>query len=448
MSVEQAIKKMLQERATLPIGNMTNGDTSQPPQGASQPNPAEEEDENAPGTTTAQGINQTGLPIGNQNNGDEGGNAPQGSSGNAMPSTPAPVGKINGEPAATPQGSSGNVMPGMYGPTSVTTTEGKVVTVDAARLTEAFTKKHFIATAELIKSLTDHKQRNEIGDKHIEMFKRDNPRFDIVKFKKAAGMDAESQQNESVRTTELKESIAALFAGQENLAEGFMDKATSLFEAAVIGRVNNEMVNVKAILESDAEKELVILKAALSEQVNTYLTEMVKAWAAENKLAIDQGLKNEVSESFMSGLRDLFAEHYIEVPENKIDVLESLTSELESSKARINEEVNSKLAIQKELTDLKKQAIVAESSKGMTATDADRLLALVEGVEFESHQLYTEKVAVIKEAHFKKTVKKSAEMLLAESTGHGEPEQKHVSKDMQVVLNMLGRGKDSNLFSE
>lgn len=362
MSVEAAIKKMLQERATLPIGNPGSGDVTQPKQGSSQPNPAEQESEDAPGTTTAQGIKQTGLPIGNPGSGEVGGKPAQGSSGENMPEIPAPA-RPDTDPGKPKQGSSDIVAPGL---------------------------------------------------------------FDSV---------------------QVKADVAALFAGQTNLAEGFVDKATSLFEAAVVSRVNSEMINVKTILEANAEKELVALKAALNEQVNAYLTEMVKAWAEENKLAIDQGLKQEVSESFMSGLRDLFAEHYIEVPENKVDVLESLTSELETSRARINEEVNSKLALQKELTDLKKQAVIAEASKGMTATDADRLLALVEGVEFDSNELYAEKIGVIKEQHFKKTPKKSAEMLLAESSGSGTQENT-VSPSVQRYVDLLNRNKVGNPFSE
>jgi hypothetical protein len=449
MSVEQAIRKMLNERATLPIGASVNyGDMSQPKQGNSQETPYDEEDENAPGTTTAKKIGTTGLPIGQSATSGDGAQPPQGSSGNVMPETPAPTGTnlgadSNGQP---PQGASGIKAPGLFDSVQITGKDGKTAKMTGADLAEAFTKKHFIATAELLNSISDHKQRNAIGAKHIEMFKKDNPRFDEGKFKKAAGMDAASQQAESVRTTELKESIAALFTGQENLAEGFLDKATSLFEAAVIGRVNAEMIKVNEELEAMAEQELTTLKTALSEQVNSYATQMVNVWIKENQLAIDQGLKQEVSESFMSGLRNLFAEHYIDVPENKVDVLESLTKELETSKKRINEEANKTLKVQKELTDLKKQAVVAEASKGMTAVDADRLLTLVEGIEFDSPELYTEKVAVIKESHFKKTAKKSAEVILAESTG-GNATEEVVDPSIQRVVAALNRGNSGNVFT-
>lgn len=243
-----------------------------------------------------------------------------------------------------------------------------------------------------------------------------------------------------------KDDISKLFAGQENLAEGFVEKAASIFEAAVIGRVNAEMMNVNEALEAQSEKELQMLKVALTEQVDLYMTEMVKVWAEENKIAIDTGLKQEVSESFINGLKDLFTEHYIEVPDGKVDVLESLTDELEISKKRINEAVNEKLTIQQELTDLKKQAVIAESTKGMTAIDADRLLALVEGVEFDSRYLYTEKVAVIKEQHFKKTAKKSAEMLLNESSGNDNHE--HISTNVQRYVDALTRGKSVNIFTD
>jgi hypothetical protein len=247
-----------------------------------------------------------------------------------------------------------------------------------------------------------------------------------------------STQSKPVSKETLKEDISALFAGQEGLAEGFVEKATSLFEAAVVGRVNAEMITVTQKLEEQSNQELTKLSNTLTEQANKYLTEMVNTWGAENKLALDRGLKQEIAEGFMNGIKDLFVEYYIDVPTDKVDVLESLTADLEASKERINEEVNNKLAIQQELTDLKKVSVIAEQSKGMTDTDADRLKSLVEGIEFDNQELFAEKVAVIKEQHFKKTAKKSAEIILAEQTGENEPEQ--INASVQRYVNALNRG--------
>lgn len=398
MSIETLIKKLLTEgseaAATLPMGNPDNGDKTQPKQGSSQDQPYDEEDENAPGTTTAQNIQQTTIQA-------------QGDATQAV----------------------------------VQSMEGTEVKITDASLMEAFTRKHFVAVADMLKSISNHKERAAVGQKHIDMFKKDNPRFDEAKFKKAAGIDDEALKNESV--TSLKEDVAKLFEGQENLAEGFIDKATSLFEAAVIGRTNAEMVKVKAQLEESANTELTQLKEAMQKQVDSYLQEMVKQWSEDNALTLESGIRMEVTESFMSGLKDLFLEHYIEVPADKVDVLESLTTELESSKAKLQEEANQKLAIQEELTTLRKQAIISEAAQGLTATDADRLASLVEGVSFDSKEAYTEKVALIKEQHFKKAPKKPTEMI----TESGE-QTAEVSPRMQAYLNAINRGKNGNIFAD
>jgi hypothetical protein len=402
MSIESKIKQMLTEKsqaaATLPMGNPDNGDKTQPKQGNSEDNPAQELSTDAPGKDASAAAKQT-----------------------------PPIATVSDAKTA-----------------KVQSMEGVEVEIDLVPLEEAFSRKHFEATAELLRSISDHGMRMNMGQKHIDMFKKDNPRFDEAKFKKAAEMHDVAPKNESVN---LKSDIAALFEGQENLAEGFVDKATALFDAAVIARANAEVITITEALEEKSNAELVELKTALTEQADAYLTEMVQVWIAENKLAIDAGLKNEISESFMNGLKDLFTEHYIEVPENKVDVLESLTKELETSTARINEEVNSKLAIQKELTDLKKLNVLSEASKGMTATDADRLSALVEGVEFDTIELYTDKVAVIKEQHFKKTVKKSAETILAESET-GDTNEVVIDANVQKYVSAYKRTNPSSPFTD
>lgn len=228
-----------------------------------------------------------------------------------------------------------------------------------------------------------------------------------------------TQANEGITKMDLTADIAALFEGQDGLAEEFVSKATGLFEAAVVARVAAEVEKVKVELEENAATELTELKTALTEQVDQYMNYVVEGWMKENQVAIDSGLRTEIAEGFISGLKDLFTENFIEVPQEKVDVLEELSNQLEASKETINEHVAASLELKAQVAKLERQAVLESASKGMTAIDADRFLKLVEGVEFESTDLFAAQVAVIKESHFKKPAKKSAETLLAESTGDG-----------------------------
>jgi hypothetical protein len=231
--------------------------------------------------------------------------------------------------------------------------------------------------------------------------------------------------------------ISALFAGME-LAEGFAEKATGLFEAAVVARVNTEVDKAVTALTEQAQAELKVTKSKLEEDVNAYLSYVVESWMKDNQLSVDAGLRTEIAESFIAGLKDLFVENYIEVPEDKVQVVESLSSEVEATKSRLNEEIEKSIALSDKIVKLEKAAVLEQAAKGLAVTDAERLSRLVEGVEFDNQEAFAEKVAVIKEAHFKVQPKKSAETLLAEQAGQGN-ETKEVSAQVSRYVTALNR---------
>ena len=257
----------------------------------------------------------------------------------------------------------------------------------------------------------------------------------------ASSVKVQSMEAAEVITPALKEDIAALFAGQETLSEDFVAKASGLFEAAVVARVNAEVIRITESIEEKAEQELAEMVQKLDEQVNTYITYVAQEWVKENKLAVDGGLKNEIVEGFIGGLKDLFVEHYIEVPQDKVDVVEALSTDLDQTKTELNQKLSEVAELSEEIIQLKKKSVFEQASKDLAATDAERLEKLIEGVEFESEDLFAGKVAVIKESHFKKTVKKNAEEILAESIGDGNGEtDKVVSKTVQSYVEALQRG--------
>jgi len=204
----------------------------------------------------------------------------------------------------------------------------------------------------------------------------------------------------------------------EDLSEEFRDKATAIFEAAVIARVNDEMEKVAESLEEKYAEEFATYKEDLVEKIDAYLNYVVEGYLEENKLAIENGLRNEIAEDFMSGLKALFKEHYIEVPEEKYDVIGELQVKVTELEESLNGQINSNVGLNSELTELKKKMIIKEMSKDLADTEVNKLSKLLEGVEFDNVDLYKEKVSVIKENYFPRdaVVKESAKQALIEES--------------------------------
>jgi hypothetical protein len=229
-------------------------------------------------------------------------------------------------------------------------------------------------------------------------------------------MEEEEVDGETITEDEVdvQSQLNSIFG--EELSEEFKTKATSIFEAAVIARVNNEMEKVTAKLEEQNAEQLLEFKETIVEKVDSYLNYVVEQWMEENQLAVESGLRTEIAEEFMSGLKNLFKEHYIEVPEEKYDVLGELQSKTEELEAKLNEAIEGNIAASKELAELKAAKIIEEQTKGLADTEVEKLKKLVEGVDFENEELYREKVGVIKENYFPKAPKNSPEKVLVEES--------------------------------
>ena len=188
----------------------------------------------------------------------------------------------------------------------------------------------------------------------------------------------------------------------DDLSEEFKEKATSIFEAAVIARVNSEMDKVTSSLEEKYAADVADYKEGIVEKIDSYLNYVVENYIRDNELAIENGLRTEIAEDFMAGLKVLFKEHYIEVPEEKYDVIGELQAKAEELEAKLDEAIGHNVDLNKEVTSLKRIAVVEELSKDLADTEAAKLGKLLEGVDFENEDLYREKVSVIKENYFPK----------------------------------------------
>ena len=235
---------------------------------------------------------------------------------------------------------------------------------------------------------------------------------------KTQAMEETEEDGETIAEEEavdIKTQLDSIFG--EDLSEEFRTKATSIFEAAVIARVNNEMEKVTSKLEEQTATQLVEFKEALVEKVDGYLNYVVEQYMEENELAIESGLRTEIAEDFIQGMKTLFKEHFIEVPEEKYDVLEEMQSKSEDLQSQLDESITQSIELAKELNALKASAILDEQTKDLAATEAEKLKKLIEGVDFDSEDLYREKVSVIKENYFPKTPKQSPEKMLVEESG-------------------------------
>lgn len=213
----------------------------------------------------------------------------------------------------------------------------------------------------------------------------------------------------------IENELSSIFG--EELSEEFKTKATSIFEAVVIARVNDEMEKVTSKLEEQAVEQVAEFKDELVEKVDNFLNYVVEQWMEENTLAVDAGLRTEIAEDFISGLKTLFTEHYIEVPEEKYEVMDELVSKTESLESKLDESIEENIELHRELSELKRQKVFEEVTSDLASTEVEKLSALVEGVEFDSEELYREKIGVIKENYFPKSASTSPEQVLVEESG-------------------------------
>ena len=210
---------------------------------------------------------------------------------------------------------------------------------------------------------------------------------------------AESQEEEVAEELDVNDDIAALVEGEE-LSEEFQEKARTIFEAAI----NSKVAKIEEELEADHIKalteEVAEFKNELTERVDSYLEYVASEWMQENQLAVDQGLKGELSESFMTGLKGLFEEHYVSVPEDKYDVLESMVNKLDEMEEKLNEQIDKNVSLNKRLAESTSDGILSEVSEGLAVTQKDKLASLAESVEFESENDYREKLVTLRNSYF------------------------------------------------
>jgi len=212
---------------------------------------------------------------------------------------------------------------------------------------------------------------------------------------------------------DIDDDVNALLGGQE-LSEEFREKAKTIFEAALKSKVTELREAMDAHYEAKLVEEVEGMKDELIERVDSYLEYVADEWLQENALQVERGLRTEMTESFLEGMRGLFEEHYVTIPEDKYDVVENMVEKLDEMESKLNEQIEKNITITKSLSEATAGGILSDVSEGLSSTQKEKLASLAEGVEFESEESYKEKLETLKESYFKTAPKRSESEVLNE----------------------------------
>ena len=291
-------------------------------------------------------------------------------------------------------------------------------------------------------------KKDELAAKYESILKA----FSIVE--EEGEEDDEEEKVESKRTKvavkaedlkiDVKDDVEALVSGDDSLSEEFKKKASTIFEAAVnakvLEEVNAKLVELEAQHDTEQEAHSENFQKELTEKVDGYLTYVVEEWMKENELAIERGIRAELVEDFMSGLRTLFSEHYIDIPEEKVDMVDDLFTKVDDLENSLDEEINRGVELQKELAKFKKDEALRGATKDLADTETEKIAKLAEGIEYENDEQYAEKLNVLKESYFPKGEAVTSE--ITETDGNievSEEETQKLSEDMKHYTSAISR---------
>jgi hypothetical protein len=280
-------------------------------------------------------------------------------------------------------------------------------------------------TEEQFKALSEEEQTEYELDEASSCYK-----------KKEMKEEAEEVQPEEL-TVDVSEDVAALINGEE-LTEEFKTKAATIFEAAVVTRIKAEVAKIEEEFDTKLAEQVESIKEGLVEKVDGYLNYVVEQWMTDNELALENGMKTEIMESFVAGMKGLFEQHYIDVPAEKLDVLGDLQEEAESTKAKLDEQLAVNVQLTKQINEMKRVAEIAQFSGDMADTDAEKFQGLAEELAFEDAESFKTKLQTIKENYFGKKVSTTVESVVTD-----EPvlldEEKKIDPVMAGYLKALAK---------
>ena len=250
---------------------------------------------------------------------------------------------------------------------------------------------------------------------------------------------AEEEATEEEESIDIEADVNALFEGEE-LSEEFQNKARTIFEAAINAKLAEVKEAVKTEYEEQLVEEVAAIKSELEERVDAYLEYVADEWLQENEIAIESGLKTEMTESFLEGMKNLFEEHYVSVPEEKYDVIESMVDKLDEMEGKLNEQIEKNIALNRRLAESTADVVFSDVTEGLATSQKEKLATLVENVEFESETDYREKLVTLKESYFPSNAGSQRDKSENLSEGNENPGNiQEISSSMEAYLQTLNR---------
>tara|TARA_B100001989_G_scaffold114106_1_gene80085 strand:+ start:503 stop:1681 length:1179 start_codon:yes stop_codon:yes gene_type:complete len=295
----------------------------------------------------------------------------------------------------------------------------------------------------LKKYLDKKKEKSETSDKEKEMKKEEGY---MMKASKEKMKSEKSEDDQKAKDVDVKEHIDALTSGESDLSEEFKQKAATIFEAAITSKVKAISEEMQADYNKKFDEEVSKAKTDLVEKVDAYMNYVVNEWMKENELAIERGIKGEIAEDFINGLKKLFEDHYIDVPDEKYDVLEDQASKIEELEKKLNEQIAKNVEMNKENSSLKRTDIIAEVASDLADTSKEKFAKLTEEVEYSNADDFKKKCETIKESYFgnKKEANSDSEVDNAVADNQGVNTE-DLSNAMAAYTTAISKTKDIKL---
>ena len=298
----------------------------------------------------------------------------------------------------------------------------------------------------LKKYLDKKKEKSETSDKEKEM-KKEEGYMKASKDKEKMMKSEKSEDDQKAKDVDVKEHIDALTSGESDLSEEFKQKAATIFEAAITSKVKEIAEEMEADYNKKFDEEVSKAKTDLVEKVDAYMNYVVNEWMKENELAIERGIKGEIAEDFINGLKKLFEDHYIDVPDEKYDVLEDQASKIEELEKKLNEQIAKNVEMNKENSSLKRTDIIAEVASDLADTSKEKFAKLTEEVEYSNADDFKKKCETIKESYFgnKKEANSDSEVDNAVADNSNVVNTEDLSNAMAAYTTAISKTKDIKL---
>ena len=254
-------------------------------------------------------------------------------------------------------------------------------------------------------------------DKMKEMSGKGDPRGDMTKEDKEKEALKKEAVEQRIKEIDVQEHVDALMSGESDLSEEFMKKAATVFESAVKSKVRDEVTRLQENYENEIEEGIKSNKAELTEKVDTYMNYVVEEWMKENELAIERGLKGEIAEDFIAGLKQLFEDHYVDIPDEKYDVLQAQSDKIAELEEKVNKTLEESINFKKSNDELTREKVISESTSDLADTEIEKFKELTEDVDFGNEEDFRSKLETLKESYFPKVKKETTENIDNVETG-------------------------------